>query len=441
MSARTVIRVLVVSLMVSSLSVMSGVCLAEESDQGILPVPDYSGDFQERSHLTGDWGGTRQDWAQRGILLDFGWYQAYQDIVNGGASKDSANSTNLDYRLTLDLARMNAVPGAIVNVRGQSRFGSTVNEQSGLLLPVNMYSYFPYGSTADEDITFTITEFNWTQFLAENFGLLAGKITTLGTANEFMGGEGRSQFMNFQFNFPAVVAQLAPYSTLAVSAFWLPSENWTITTTFMNLQDASTTSGFSDIGDGTTWATTADYLASLNTLPGGGSLGFYYGFDAEFAKIGGLNYDPSTGSASVESKSSSWGLTWSGWQYLFAEDSSQAVDPRNGRQDLQGLGLFMDLGFGDRDANPVTWTAAGGLSGRGSIPSRDDDTWGLGLFYNELQDLGVVSLESMNSGVEAYYDIALTGYAYLTLNAQWTKSGLKSVDNASILAARLNVRF
>ena len=42
-------------------------------------------------------------------------------------------------------------------------------------------------------MNFAITELNWTQFLSENFDLLAGKITTTKTANEFTGGEGRSQ--------------------------------------------------------------------------------------------------------------------------------------------------------------------------------------------------------------------------------------------------------
>jgi porin len=376
-------------------------------------------------------------------MMDFDWYQTYQGIVDGGIREDDASSTNLDYHLTLDLMRMGVVPGALVTVRAQSRFGDTVNGASGLLLPVNMYSYFPFSSDDDGDVPFAITELNWTQFLSENFGLLAGKITTTGTANEFMGGQGRNQFMNFQFNFPAPTAQLAPYSTLAAGALWVPSPKWTVSTIFMNLEDASTTSGFDDIGEGTTWATTVDYLGSLNKLPGGGSFGFYYGFDADFARIGGLNIDPNTGGISVDRKSDSWALSWSGWQYVLAENGSQSVDPRNGRQDLQGLGVFAMLGVADEDTNPVSWSIAGGLSGRGSIPGRDNDTWGIGYFYNETQDLelGPLVLGNSTSGLEVYYDIALCGWASLALDAQWTQSALPLVDDATILGLRLNARF
>ena len=407
--------------------------------EGLLPVPDYSGDWLTRPKLTGDWGDLRQEWADNGITVDLDWYQAYQDVIDGGRKEGSESATNLDYRLTLDLMRMDVVPGAVVTVRGQSRFGDTVNGTSGPLLPVNTYSSFPLSSDSDGDVDIAITELNWLQFLSEEFGVLAGKITTLKTANEFMGGEGRSQFMNFQLQFSAVLAQLAPYSTLAVGAFWMPSPTWTVSTTFMNLTDASTTSGFDDIGDGTTWATAIDYVGSLNELPGGGSFGFYYGFDSEFARIGGLNIDPGTG-ASVDSESNAWALSWSGWQYLSAEDGSGPVDPRDGRQDLQGLGVFAQLGIAEEDTNPVSWSISGGLSGRGSIPQRDADTWGIGYFYNDLQDLNLV-FEDSQTGFEAYYDIALAGSVSLTLDAQWMQSAVPNVDDATILGARLNVSF
>lgn len=426
-------------LLILPAAVLSIVPITHAAEEGLLPVPDYSGDLWTRSHLTGDWGGLRQDWANHGVTMEFDWYQSYQDIVDGGVREESEFSTNLDYRLKFDLMRMGVVPGALVTVRAQSRFGNTVNDASGLLLPVNMYSAFPFG---DGDVAFTITELNWTQFLSEKVGILVGKITTTGTANEFMGGEGRSQFMNMQLSFPATVAQLAPYSTLAVSAFWMPSPSWTVTTTLMNLEDASTSSGFEDIGDGTTWATNVDYLGSLNELPGGGTFAFYYGFDADFARIGGLNIDPGTG-VSTKSKSEAWAMSWSGWQYLLVEKGSGTVDPRNGRQDLQGLGVFAQIGIADKDTNPISWSIAGGFSGRGSIPRRDNDTWGVGYFYNDLQDLDrrLIVFEDSVSGLEVYYDIALIGSASLTLDAQWLKSAFPSVDDATILGARLNVSF
>jgi porin len=378
--------------------------------------------------------------ADRGVTLDVDWCQIYQEIVDGGVEEKGEASANLDYRLNLDLMRMGLVPGALVTARGQSRFGDTVNGISGLLLPVNTYGDYPVG---EGDIAIALTELNWTQFLSEKLAMFLGKITTMSTANEFSGGEGRSQFMNFQLSFSASVAQLAPYSTLAVGGVWMPSPKWTVTSILMNYQDSSTTTGFEDIGEGTTWANMADYLFSLNELPGGGTFSVYYSFGTDFDRIGGLNVNPATEEVTLSTASDAWAVNWSGWQYVLVEDGSDPVDPGNGRQDLQGLGVFAQVGLADEDTNPITWSLSGGLSGRGSIPTRDDDTWGVGYFHNDLQDLdnGLVAFAGSVNGLEVYYDIALAGSASLTLDAQWTTSALPSVEDATLLAARLNVGF
>jgi porin len=241
---------------------------------GILPVPDYSGDLRTRPALTGDWGGLRKQWADKGATFRFDWYQAMQGVVDGGIDEGWAYGINLDLYANLDLDRMGVLPGALVVFRAQSRFGDSVNADTGLLLPVNTYSAFPFTEPPDEDVPFTITELNYTQFFSEHFGLLAGKITTMKNANEFAGGEGRTQFMNFQFLFPAVYAQLAPYSTLAAGAVVMPSQRFQLTSILMNTTDSSTTTGFDDIGEGTTWWNSVDVQWNLGGLAGGSTLGF-----------------------------------------------------------------------------------------------------------------------------------------------------------------------
>ena len=37
---------------------------------GILPIPNYEGDIWTRSYLTGDWGGKRTEWAEKGIQFE-----------------------------------------------------------------------------------------------------------------------------------------------------------------------------------------------------------------------------------------------------------------------------------------------------------------------------------------------------------------------------------
>jgi porin len=412
--------------------------------EGLLPLPDYSGDWRTREFLSGDWGGTRNKWARKGVTFDFHWLQVAQGIVDGGVDTGWTYVANLDYYATVDLMRMKLVPGAMVSLRAQSRFGRTVNTDTGLLLPVNTFSAFPFGSEVDEDIPLAITELNYMQFVSEKLGFLLGKITTMKNANEFAGGEGRTQFMNFQFIYSGAFAQLAPYSTLAAGVLWTPSAKATVTSILMNTEDASTTSGFSDIGDGASWWTSVDYRLEVSGLPGGGTVGVVYAFDGDFARIGGINFDPGTG-ISLTRKDEAWALYWSAWQYVYVMGgSAQEVDPRNGVQDLQGVGLFLMLGLADESTNPATFTAAVGVGGRGVIAGRGHDTFGVGYFYNDLQDprpLANNPLAQRTQGLEAYYNLAIARAIALTFDFQWTESAFRSVDDAIVVAARLNVRF
>jgi porin len=370
-----------------------------EPPPGVTPLTDYSGDWVTRPALTGDWGGMRQWLADRGLTFEVEWFQVGQGIVSGGIEKRGAYVTNLDYYLTLDLMRMGVIPGALISVRGQSRFGKTVNGASGLLLPVNTYSYFPFTTSVDENVSIALTELNYLQFITEEFGLLGGKITTMKNRNEFAGGEGRTQFLNMQFLWSATFAQVAPYSTLAIGAIWAPEPNVSVSTFFMNTADASTSSGFKDIGDGTSWWSSADYQYQLGSLPGGVGAGGIYAFDGEFSEIGGINIDRGAGLTN-DRKSSSWAIYVNGWQYLYTEDPAlELINLDDGRQDLQGLGAFLMFGTADRDTNPVWWSLAGGLGGKGLIPGRDLDTAGLGYFYNRIQDPVAVSGKRLGRSV------------------------------------------
>jgi porin len=417
---------------------------AEEPAPGITPAVDYSGDFSTRPALSGDWGGLRQRLADRGVTIEGEWLQVVQGVVDGGVERRGRYVTNLDVYLKLDLMRMGVLPGALISARGQSRFGETANGDSGLLLPVSTYSYFPFTETLDDDVPIAFTELNYLQFVTDELGLIVGKVTTMANRNEFAGGEGRTQFMNNQLLWSAAFAQVAPYSTLAVGGVWAPAPHMSVSSMLMNTADSSESSGFDDIGEGTSWWTSADIQYRLGELPGGVALGGIYAFDGEFGGIGGLYIDPGVG-IGVERKSSSWAAYASGWQYLLTEEPiPDAVDLDDGRQDLEGLGAFLMLGAADRDSNPVSWSVAAGLAGKGLLPGRDRDTAGLGYFCNRLQEPEVISgdrVTGSTQGLEAYYNVALARSVALSLDLQWTKSAFESVDDAIIIGLRLALRF
>ena len=419
---------------------------APEAAEGILPLPDYTGDFLSRSHLTGDWGGTRTDLAARGVQVDLDWVQIGQAVVDGGRDTDAAYGGTLDLLLRLDLMRMGLVPGGLLTVRAESRYGESVNAAAGPILPVNTDGFFPLTDELDDDLLIAITNLNYTQFFSEQFAVFAGKIDTLdGDANEFASGRGKSQFLNSQFVFNPAVALRLPYSTLGGGVLLLPTETTTVKAAVFNTLDSSTTTGFGDFGDGTTATLEGSLQYRLGDLPGGVNLGGLYSWDQDFNQLNGeLIFIPGQGLI-VPQRDETWAVFASTWQYLWVEEpTDQRINTGDGVPDLQGVGVFARLGFADKDTNPIEWTGSIGLGGRGLIPGRDHDTFGIGYSYSSIQDTligGAVGIADSTQAAEVYYSIAITPAVNLALDLQVVESPFPRADTAVILGMRLGARF
>jgi porin len=414
--------------------------------EGVLEVEEYGGEFSEREYLTGDWGGTRRDWAERGLSFDFEWTQVLQGIVKGGIEQKWAYEGSLDYIVKADLMRMGVVPGALVTLRGESRYGDSINDFTGLIYPANLDGLVPLTSPPDEPIPFTITELNLRQRVVDGAGFLVGKIQNLDIDfNEFASGRGRYQFMNLSFVVDPALALTTPYSTLAAGVFWEPGPELRLTSTLMNTDDSSTTTGFNDFGKGATWSSEATTQYKLLGLPGGGNALVNYAFGGDFRDVntlaGGIAGVPTTAS----DKSSSWAVSFSAWQYLFTKESPDVtIDITDGRQDLQGIGVFSRVGFADTTTNPVDWFASIGFTGRGLIPGRDEDSCGIAYAYNDIQDVSQIAgnlLDRQTEVFELYYDVAVLGSVNLTADFQWIRGAFTSVDASYIVGFRLNIRF
>jgi porin len=400
----------------------------------------------ERGYLLGNWGGARTSLAERGIQLDIDFIQHLQSVVSGGRRTDTDYGGSLDYLLQLDLQRMGVLPGAIVTLRGESRYGDSINSDVGLLLPTNTDLGFPLADPPGDDLALAITELTYTQFLSPQFAIFAGKLNTLGgDPNEFASGRGKTQFGNSLFVFNPVGALAAPYSTLGAGLVLIPSEHVTLTGSVFNTADSSTTTGFSDFGDGWTASLEAQFKYTLGNLPGGQNLSFLYAADGDFAELGGrFSFSPGVGLAPSTSDDS-WSLYWSGWQYLWSGEGDETpVDPANGIPDRQGLGLFARAGIGDDKTLPIDWHISVGLGGRGLIPGRPDDHLGLAYFYNDIQPgrlVGLDRIENHTQGLEAFYNAALTPAARLTLSVQLGDDADAQTNTAVVIGARFQLVF
>jgi porin len=416
--------------------------------KGILPVPDYSGDLRSRSYLTGDWGGVRSEWADKGFQADIQFVQIVQSVVDGGLDTSTQYGGTLDYNINLDLDRMGLIPGGLVTFRAESRYGKSINGITGQLLPANTDALVPLTDELDQDIAITVTNLNYTQFLSEKVALLAGKLDTLqGDYNEFAGGGGRGvdQFMNYNLITNSPGAYPVGYSVLGGGIFLMPNENITIGNYLFTTTDSSTTSGFDTFDDGWTWNMEAYYKYKLANKPGGVMGAVMYSFDNDYDRLNGkLSYTPGDG-LETTTKNDTWSFYFNGWQYLYVEDPDAGpVDVTNGELEHQGVGVFWRIAFADKDTNPAKFFASGGVSGRGVIPGRDDDTFGLGYFYTDIEEtrLGdIFELQDHSQGFEAFYNLAITKAMFLSADFQLLDPIQQDLDTAVVLGARLKMMF
>jgi porin len=171
--------------------------------QGILPIPEYGGDLANRSFLTGDWGGTRTEWANKGVQFGLEYLGWMGSVVDGGLDDETEHGGNITYKMKLDLMRAGILPGALIDIRAETRYGSNTNPYSGTTQPHFTASLVPVDyDDLQKRAELAVTNLTYTQFLSEQFGLFLGKVDTFenGDLNEFASGRGRTQFQNYNLN-------------------------------------------------------------------------------------------------------------------------------------------------------------------------------------------------------------------------------------------------
>jgi porin len=363
--------------------------------------------------------------------------------VDGGVEHGDQWGGKGVYQVHVDLDKMGAIPGGLLYFRVDARWGHSVLSKTGQLLPANEAFLIPVDYTdLERETAFAVTALNYTQFLSPKFGVFFGKLDFMdGDPNEFAGGRGDTQFLNYSLMFAAPTA-IVPASTLGAGIMFIPNEHVTIASQVASATDSTFTSlgdAFDEWGDGTIWATSLLTQYRVRDLPGGFNATYLQWFDAEFAELGSI-----VGTlTSTEDKS--WLVALSAWQYLSVEESSEGpLDTTNKIPDLEGIGLFARLGFADKDTNPFTFTFSVGVGGRGIIPGRDNDLFGAGYFYTETDSGNVltdIGIEKSTQGFEMFYNVAITPAARLGFDLQWLEASLPKTDDAVVLGARLQLKF
>ncbi len=110
----------------------------------------------------------------------------------------------------------------------------------------------------------------------------------------------------------------------------------------------------------------------------------------------------------------------------------------------QGFGLFGRFGLTDGEVNPVQDFYSIGLSGKGMIPGRDNDNFGVGYYYLAISDKLPRIIERRTQdeqGLELYYNVAITPWLHITPDLQVIEPVSKNVDTTIVAGVRMKIDF
>jgi porin len=435
------------------------------------PVPEtWGGELASRPRLTGDWGGVRDEMAKNGVVLDLDVYWMPQTITSGGKDDGSGAWGNAIATLNVDTQKAGLWAGGFFKVQTVTSFGDNVMRDTGAIVPANITWMLPSPTETDTGLQ----ELTYTQFFSHQLGVFLGKINAIAPTN-VLHGDYNTGFLNTALNLPLALA-MVPLSAYGAGALYLPSHEVTLAGMVL---DPSGTIMDDDLGDtfddGVMVLASADLKVNLFGLPGHQNLTFVWSnkdrtsliqdpvnianllLTAHFPLLGDpgpilgeiLEKYPVVGAPQpLNQEDETWAAVYSFEQFLW----QPAGDHK------RGIGMFFSAGVSDGKANPIEYSYSLGLVGKGVVPGRPRDDFGIGWARTEFSDNFVPYLRDAfdlgldrEDAVELYYNASVTPWLTISPSLQIISTGLnkaldssgdfKDLDTTYIAGVRVGIRF
>jgi len=439
-----------------------------------VEVPStWGGDVWSRPRLTGSWGGFRDELGKKGVVFDVDLLATPQGVASGGRDTRAEFWGNTEYTLNVDSGKLGLWPGGLLKIYAMSSFGSSVNPASGAIVPVNTAAFLP----ELDDPTTALLHLTFTQFLSPKFGVFVGKAFTLDAdANEFADDYHR-KFLNMGLDVNTISAMF-PVSAYGGGLVVLP---WPGAIFTVNVLDPSGTPTNNDISEAFRDGVMVGAEGRITIKPFGLVGHQLVGFGWSNKERLSLEQDPSNlarlfvasqfprledpgpvlrrilarffpgllvPTQPVNRVEDTWAVYYNFDQYLW----SPKDDPS------RGVGVFFRFGVSDGVANPIKYTFNVGAGGKGVVPGRPFDTFGVGWSRVEFSDNFVPFLRKQldlgldrEDAIEMYYNVSITRWLNATVDLQIVEPGLKKtldssgrlrdVSTAVIAGLRIYARF
>jgi porin len=432
--------------------VLAGPAVAQPVD---VP-PTWGGSFWDRPRLTGSWFGLRDEMGKKGIVLDLDLLQIPQGVGSGGRDTLAEYSSLAEYTLNVDTQKLGLWPGGFLNVMAMSNFGKDVNNASGALLPPNIVSLLPQPG----DTTSALMNLTFMQFLSPKFGIVVGKLYTLGGDNNEFAHDFHSTFLDTALDLNMTLA-LFPFSAYGGSLVFLPWQGAQFTVAVIDPSGTPTNNDISEaFKDGVLINAEGRVTIKPFGLVGHQLLGFGWSNKERLS----LRQDPENIARMLlfnrfprladpgplltkilerffpalllpvqpaNTTHNTWAVYYNFDQFLWSP---------KGQPD-KGIGAFFRFGISDGIANPIKYAYNVGLGGKGIVPGRPADSFGIGWARTEMSSDFVPFLRQRlhlgldkEDAVEMYYNFSVAKWLNATLDLQVIDPALnKFLDSSNRL--------
>ena len=302
--------------------------------------------------------------------------QFVQGLAAGDADTGAPYGGKADLLFNADLSRMGLWDGLAMTVHAEVNFGRSVNGQGGVAIPVNTALEFP-GIDGSDAYDFSSVFF--TQRFGDSASVVFGKINMIDMAatRDFAGGAGIDAFWNLTFTAPPT-GTVPPYLFGVLARFQTDAATYHLWV--YDPVSVANKSVFDDpFGAGVNIRGSVELPVTIGGLPGHqGFTALYSTQDGtDLASLDGIHV-PSPVPGAVQIKDSRYYFAWIFDQQLYRAPGSAT----------EGFGLFGQLGVSDGNPNGLRWSLLAGIGGKGLVPGRSNDNWGIGYYYDSFsQDL------------------------------------------------------
>lgn len=424
----------------------------------LSPLParakDTVASFLKQRSLTDTDNGPKAQLRRAGINADVWVTQFYQGQTEGDGARSRRfggrawrYGGKMDAFLKADLEKLGFLPGFHVNAQYEHYFGRNINGLDYALLPVNTAQAFVRREGYHSALSLNVT-----QDMGEHLSISVGKFNmlTLASQTPLVGGGGLETFMNRGLAAPSTgigvtsagivsdrLIASAPYLIGGIAM--LKAAPFNVMLALVDPRSAQIPRTMARpfekgvaFGGAVAMQTEIAGLRGTHTLRG--AISNARGFDLDAA-------------SEARARLSRVGGPITRKNFRFASYSFQQNLFQSATDPAVGWGIFALGTLSDGNPTPTRWSMFAGLGGNNLFEGREDDRWGVGYFHYAFSHLLISGLAARKirrqgeSGVEAFYNLAITPALRLTADVQFVDPWNSTKSRATYTALRLQTRF